>query len=405
MGQRKKREDGEGCVFRKRDDLWGAYIVGEDGKRKYFYAKSKQKVLEKLDNAREEKRRGTLVTTAQQTVAQYLAYWLENAVKDAVRPRTYERYEAIVRLHIVPVFGKVKLQALTPQHVQVLKSRKLKEGLSPTTVSAIHEMLHKALDDAIKMGLIARNVCEAVSPPRKQHKEISPLTAEQSRKLLDAAKGHPQEALFVLALATGMRRGELLGLKWQDINFDTGVLQVRRALSRLPTQMGKERGDLYAETEPKTRSGRRGIVLPRFAVEALRQHWLRQEEMKRVAGDAWEDHDYVFCTPLGTHLDPGYGVLVQLKMLLKKAGLPDIRFHDLRHSAATLLLSKGVHPKVVQEILGHSEISMTMDIYSHVLPTMQREAMERLNQEFSLQVDEDDGDDEDDGGAAVPAYV
>jgi integrase len=404
MGKRKKRADGEGCVFRKRADLWGAYIEMEDGKRKYFYAKSQQKVLEKLDAAREEKRRGTLVIAPQQTVAQYLAYWLEHTVKDAVRPRTYERYEAIVRLHIVPVFGKVKLQGLTPQHVQTLKSKKLKDGLSSTTVSAIHEMLHKALDDAIKMGLIARNVCEAVSPPRKQHKEINPLTAEQSRRLLDAAKGHPQEALFVLALATGMRRGELLGLKWQDINFATGMLQVRRALSRLPTQMGRERDDLYIEAEPKTRSSRRGIALPHFAVEALKQHRIRQREMRCVAGDAWEDHDYVFCTPLGTHLNPGHGVLVQLKMLLKKAGLPDVRFHDLRHSAATLLLNKGVHPKVVQEILGHSEISMTMDIYSHVLPTMQREAMDRLNQEFFIEEEKDGkkGGEDDDGGGAVP---
>jgi integrase len=409
MGKRKKRADGEGCVFRKRADLWGAYIETEDGKRKYFYAKSQQKVLEKLDAAREEKRRGTLVIAPQQTVAQYLAYWLEHSVKDAVRPRTYERYEAIVRLHIVPVFGQVKLQALTPQHVQTLKSKKLKEGLSSTTVSAIQEMLHKALDDAMKMGLIARNVCDVVSPPRKQHEEIHPLTAEQSRRLLDAAKGHPQEALFVLALATGMRRGELLGLKWQDIDFTAGVLHVRRALSGLPTQMGRERGDLYIEAEPKTRSSRRSIALPHFAVEALKQHRIRQGEMRRAAGDAWEDHDYVFCTPLGTHLSPGYNVLVQLKMLLKKADLPDVRFHDLRHSAATLLLSKDVHPKVVQEILGHSEISMTMDIYSHVLPTMQREAMDRLNQEFLLEEEEKDGkgrDEDDDGnGSAVPVHA
>src|SRR5947209_12938522 len=271
MGKRKKRADGEGCVFRKRADLWGVYIEMEDGKRKYFYAKSQQKVLEKLDAAREEKRRGTLVIAPQQTVTQYLAYWLEHTVMDAVRPRTYERYEAIVRLHIVPVFGRVKLQGLTPQHVQTLKSKKLKEGLSATTVSAIHEMLHKALDDAIKMGLIARNVCEVVSPPRKQHKEIHPLTAEQARMLLDAAKGHPQEALFVLALATGMRRGELPGLKWQDISLTFGMLHVRRALSRLPTQMGKERGDLYIDAEPKTRSSRRSIALPDVSVEALKQ--------------------------------------------------------------------------------------------------------------------------------------
>ena len=208
------------------------------------------------------------------------------------------------------------------------------------------------------------------------------MTSEQARKLLEAAKGHPQEALFVLALATGMRRGELLGLKWQDVNLDEGTLQVRRTLSRLPTQMGRDRGDLYVEAEPKTKRSRRNIALAGFTIEALKQHHLRQEEMKRLVGDMWEEHDYVFCTPLGKHLNPGHAVLVQLKILLEKAGLPEIRFHDLRHSAATLLLSMGVHPKVVQEILGHSEISMTMDTYSHVLPTMQKDAMVKLNQAF-----------------------
>jgi integrase len=202
------------------------------------------------------------------------------------------------------------------------------------------------------------------------------LTPEQARRLLDAAKGHPQEALFVLALATGMRRGELLGLKWQDVNLDMGVLQVRRALTRMPTGLG------YQEAEPKTKTSRRSIILPSFAIEALKEHRTRQLEMKQKAGIAWEEHDYVFCTSTGKHLSPGHDVLVQLKKLLEKAGLPDIRFHDLRHSTATLLLSKGVHPKVVQEILGHSAINMTMDIYSHVLPTMHKEAMDGLNDIF-----------------------
>ncbi|MFL5626621.1 MAG: tyrosine-type recombinase/integrase [Ktedonobacteraceae bacterium] len=378
-----KRANGEGSIYRRKvDGMYVGSITLEDGKRKYFYSKKRQEVHDRMHAALREKQQGTLIIAPQQTLSQYLVYWLEHNVQNVVRPRTYERYEAIVRLHIVPIIGKVKLQALTPQHIQVLKSKKLKEKLSPTTVSAIQEMLHKALDDAIKLGLVARNVCDAVSPPRKQHKEFNPFTSDEARKLLEAAKGHPQEALFVLALATGMRRGELLGLKWQDINFVEGTLQVRRVLSRLPTQMGKDRGDLYVESEPKTKSSRRNIVLTGFALEALKQHRVRQETMRRLAADTWEDHDYVFCKPSGRHLNPGHDVLVQLKLLLEKAGLPDRRFHDLRHGAATLLLSMGVHPKVVQEILGHSEISMTMDIYSHVLPTMQKDAMDRFNQMF-----------------------
>jgi len=146
--------------------------------------------------------------------------------------------------------------------------------------------------------------------------------------------------------------------------------------------MGKERGDMYIESEPKTKSSKRNIVLTGFALDALRLHRLRQEEMRRVAGDSWQDHDYVFCSPTGTYLSPGHNALVQLKKLLEKADLPDIRFHDLRHSTATMLLMMSVHPKIVQEILGHSEISMTMDIYSHVLPTLQKEAIEKLNKAF-----------------------
>jgi integrase len=386
MGTKSKRANGEGSVYRRADGKWvgsvSIQVPNKGLKRKVFYGKSKTEVREKVLAALNEKQKGTLIVAEQQTLQAYLEQWLENSVKLTIRPRSYERYAEIVRLHIVPILGKMKLQALAPQHVQMLQAQKTQEGLSSTTVAAIHGVLHKALKDAVKLGLVARNVCDAIPPPRKHHKEISPLTVDQVRKLLEAAKGHPQEALFVLALATGMRRGELLGLKWQDINFTTGMLYVRRTLSRLPTQMGRERGDLYIEAEPKTKNSRRSIALARFALEALEQHRKRQEEMKDQAGGYWKDNDYVFCDEYGQHLDPGYGALVQLKLLLKKARLPDIRFHDLRHSAATLLLSMGVHPKIVQEMLGHSEISMTMDIYSHVLPTMQREAVSRLNQIF-----------------------
>jgi len=375
MTKQKQRGHGEGSIYQRKDGRWAASITLEGGKRKTFYGKTRKEVQEQLKIALHEQQQGTLMTGPQQTVAQYLAEWLK-VHKQVIRPRSHERYEAIVRLHIAPTLGKLPLQKLTGQHLQRLYTEKLETGLSPTTVTAIHNMLHTALDNAIKLGLLTRNVCETVSPPRKIHKEIKPLAPEQARQLLDAAKGHPQEALFVLALATGMRRGELLGLKWQDINLNNGVLQVRRALTRMPTGLG------YQETEPKTKTSRRSIVLTPFAIEALKEHRVRQLEMKQKASGTWEDHDYVFCTPTGKHLSPGHDVLVQLKKLLKKAGLPDIRFHDLRHSTATLLLSKGVHPKVVQEILGHSEISMTMDTYSHVLPTMHKDAMDGLNDIF-----------------------
>lgn len=370
-----RRGHHEGSIYQRKDGRWVASITLENRKRKELYGKTRKEVQEKLKAALREQEQGTLVTGPQQTVAQYLDEWLK-AHKQVIRPRSYERYEAIIRLHLVPKLGKLPLQKLSGQHLQRLYTEKLESGLSSTTVSAIHNMLHTALDNAVKLGILARNVCETVSPPRKVHKEMKPLSPEQARQLLEAAKGHPREALFVLALATGMRRGELLGLKWQDVDLEQGVLHVRRALTRMPTGLG------YKETEPKTKKSRRSIVLASFAIVALLKHREKQEKMRRVAGDAWEEHDYVFCSPLGRHLNPGHDVLVQLKKLLEKTGLPDIRFHDLRHSTATLLLSKGVHPKVVQEILGHSEISMTLDIYSHVLPTMQKEAMSGLDDFF-----------------------
>jgi integrase len=263
------------------------------------------------------------------------------------------------------------LQKLTAQHIQAFYTKKLNDGLSPTSVNGLHAVLHKGLDDAVRFGIIARNVCDAVSPPRRAHYEIQPLSMEQSQQLLAAAKGHPLEALFVLALTTGMRRGEILALKWQDIDFTHNTLHVRRIFTRRP-------GNRYIEAEPKTEKSRRSIMLASLVVELLKEHRTRQLDAKLQAGDAWQDYGLVFCTSVGTPLNPNK-VIDRFKTLLKKAGLPPIRFHDLRHSAATILLSMGIHPKVVQELLGHNQISMTMDIYSHVMPTMQKDAMSKLN--------------------------
>jgi integrase len=349
----------------------------EGRQRKFVYGRTRKEVQEKLHGALQEQQQGIVLTgTARQTVAQFLEDWLENSQKLSVRPRTYERYSQIVRLHIIPVLGRHKLQTLSAQHVQAFYTQKVNEGLAASTVGVFHNVLHKAMDTAVKWNLIPRNICDLVSPPHAATFEIKPLTIEQSHQLLAAAHGHRLEALFVLALATGMRRGELLGLKWQDINFSTGTLQIRRILTRVPSMMP---GKGYVEAEPKTQKSRRSVVVASFALEALKLHRLHQLEAKVKAGALWQEHDYVFCTSLGTHLNPNKDALEELKKLLKKAGLPDIRFHDLRHSAATLLLGEGVHPKVVQELLGHSDISMTMDVYSHVLPSMQQDAISRLN--------------------------
>jgi len=327
-------------------------------------------VQEKLHEIIHEQRQGTLPTGPQQTLKQFLEPWLE-IHKNAVRLTTYVRYRSTIYKHLLPAFGHVQLQKLTPLKVQDFYAQKLREGLAPKTVILMQGVLHKALDDAVRWNLIARNVTDAVSLPRIMKSEIKPLTKEQAQKLLEAAQGHRLEALLTVALVTGMRRGELLALRWQDINFDDKSLQVHRTVSLV-------RGHGYVVTEPKTAKGKRKIALPQIAIEVLKVHRVHQLESRIKAGEKWCELDLVFCNIYGRFQHPDR-MVERFQKLLEEVGLHHMRFHDLRHSAATILLTMGIHPKVVQELLGHSTISITMDIYSHVLPSMQREAMDKWN--------------------------
>jgi integrase len=223
--------------------------------------------------------------------------------------------------------------------------------------------LHKALKQALRWGLVPRNVCEAVDPPRVHREEIRPLSPKQARALLTAAREDRLEALYVLAIHCGLRQGELLGLRWEDIDLEARTLQVRRTLTAAK--------DGPAFTVPKTAKSRRSVNLTPGVVAALRRQRERQlEERKRLA-ELWHDQGLVFATEVGTPLHRGNLSSRSFKPLLEKAGLPSsVRFHDLRHTCATLLLSKGVHPKLVQDLLGHSNVSVTLDTYIHVLPGM-----------------------------------
>ncbi len=378
MSETKRRGHGEGSISLRKDGRWSAIISLENGKRKTLYGKTRKEVRDKLQAALRQVEQQTFVGTSQQKLGDFLAQWLEDTHKYSLRPRTYERYDQILRLHLIPGLGHHTLQKLTPQHLQAFYKQKMEEGLSNSTVGTFHNVLHKALDTALRWGLVARNVSELVTPPRKEHYEIQPLSIEQVQQLLKALPGNPLEMLFLLALGTGMRQGEILALKWQDIDLVRGTLQVRRVLTHVAVRLRKEGQACFIETEPKTERGRRSLALPEVVLQALIAYQEQQAQQIQQSGKYWQQHDYVFCTKLGKHLTPNY-VVTTFKSLLKKAGLPAIRFHDLRHTAATTLLALGVNPKIVQEMLGHTEISMTMDIYSHVLPTMQKEAMHKMN--------------------------
>ena len=374
-GQRKgkARRRGSGSVFRRPERKggkeWIAQIILENGntRQRYFYTQAEAD--EALNEMLYEQRHGTLITAKKQTVREYLESWLENVQRPAIRINHYINTRAILRNHILPELGHIQLQQLNEMQVQALYT-KLSETHAAKTVHNIHGVLHKALDQAVAWRLVSRNVCDSVTLPRLKRYEHKSLTPEQARKLLEVARGHRLEVMLILALTTGMRQGELLGLHWQDIDFERGTLQVRRSASRV-------RGQGYKEFETKTERSRRLLTLHRYVLDMLRQQHLDQQEMKLAtftAGTEWQGRDLVFCNKYGSFLRPDR-VRKQFQRLLAEAGLPHMRFHDLRHSAATILMSKGVAAKVVQEILGHSTISMTLDIYSHVLPGMQDEAM------------------------------
>jgi integrase len=302
---------------------------------------------------------------------------MEDVHKPKVRLSSYRRYGVLLNHHILPAIGHIQLQKLTAQQVQAFYARKLKEGLSVSMVRGMHALLHKALAQAVRWKILSVNVCDAVSVPAATRHEIETLSKEQAQRLLEAAKGHRLEALLTVALATGMRKGELLALRWEDVDFEDMSLQVKRTI------VGQFNGE-YRENEPKTASGRRKVLLPQFAIDALKQERIRQLEARLQVGEAWIDRDLVFCNVNGDFL-PLTTLYESFKALLKKAGLPPIRFHDLRHSAATILLSMGVSAKVIQELLGHSQISITLGTYSHVLPSMQKEATQKMDDLFREQ--------------------
>lgn len=373
--QRKKTVYGGGSVYSRKDGRYVASIKNPNsGKRIERYAKSEKEAEKLLEDIKFEIRQGTLATGPKQTLAQYLEYWLENVHRPLVRISTYYKNRGIIYNHLIPAIGNITLQKLTPYHIQNLCHSKEQAGLKPGTVRNIRQVLHIALDKAVSWGLVGRNVCDVVSSPKVGIRSETVLDMEQAKQLLEIARGHRLEALLTLTVATGLRRGEILSLKWSDVNLEEGSIQIRRTMSRV----GKFG---IVTSEPKTAKGRRKILLPQFVVEALKMHRQDQGERKKQAGNKWAENDFVFPNIYGGFLEPTY--LDQMfKKLLAKSGLPEVRFHDLRHSAATILLSMGIHPKVVQELLGHSQISITLDTYSHVLPSMQQDAMKKLNERF-----------------------
>jgi integrase len=311
---------------------------------------------------------------ARMTLGEYLDRWYE-AVRDSLRPHTQDGWRRHIQ-HWKAVLGSMPLAKLTPADVQAGLAR-LPGHLSDSSRQTLYTVLRAALNQAVRWGLLARSPAQGVKPPARERREMRVWDEEQAARFLEAARSTRYYALFHTALATGMRLGELLGLTWDDVDLEAGVIQVRRALAT-----GIVRGDQPVWQEPKTQASRRRIPIDRRAAEVLRQHRRAQLEERLRAGPEWRDHNLVFANQTGGRLYTS-NIWQAMRACERKAGVPRIRFHDLRHTHATFLLRQGVHPKVVSERLGHASVKITLDTYSHVLPDTQAEAVRAMERVFS----------------------
>jgi integrase len=366
----RKRGNNEGSIF-PYHGRWAAAVSLPGGRRKYMYGRTREEVRRLLAEALAARERGTLADARGLTVGVFLDNWLNEVVKPSVRPWTFKGYEVHVRLHIKPAIGRIALERLQPTDVQSLINAKTKDGLSPKSVRYVLGTLRTALNQALRWGYISRNPAALVDGPRVERYDFQPFSVEEARRLLATAKGDRLQALYSVALTLGLRQGEALGLRWQDIDFSAGTLTVRKQLQRVDGQ--------FQLVEPKTARSRRTLALPDVAVLELEDHRDRQRGERAAALDKWKDLDLVFTRPDGGPLD-GTVVTHQFHRLLERAGLPQRRFHDLRHSCATLLLAQGASPRVVMEVLGHSQIALTMNTYTHVLPELKRDAARRMDE-------------------------
>ena len=328
---------------------------------------------------------GTYVKSDRLTVAQFLEEWLQDYVATNTAPRTAEGYQQIVRTRLIPALGSLPLLGLRPHHIQKYYSQALesgrrdgKGGLSALTVHHHHRVLYEALRHGVKHGILIRNVAEAVDAPRPEHKELAILAASDVQLILDACKETAYYVLFFTLAYTGLRRSELLGLRWGDVDLEKSTLSVVQALHQL-------HGGKYILREPKTKRSRRQIALSPLLAIALWEHRLKQEQAQKLLGKPLESRDLVFSHPDGRPIRPD-SVTRAFHKIAESVRLRGVRLHDLRHAHATILLQQGVNPKIVQERLGHSSVSTTLDIYSHVLPGLQEAAARQFDEDFENEV-------------------
>lgn len=357
----KKRSHGEGTLYYdEKNDRWVAQVSLPNGKRRTKSGKDKKKLLDWLTEQRSKIKRGTFVTDNKIKLGDYLDRYMEDIAKHNLRPRTYETHAGYIRNHIKPELGHIRLVSLRPDQVQAFYTKKLNEGLAKRTVEYMHAILHKTLDQALRWGLVARNVTDLVDPPRPKRKPPTIWSAEEIQTFLESVEGHQYYPIYIVAVYTGMRQGEILGIHKEDVDLERGVINVKNQLQPI-------KGKGLTVTRVKSDKSQRPITLPETALNVLRQH------LETV------DKGLIFTTSKGKPIW-AQTLYHHFKDTIEKLGLPDVNFHSLRHAHASLLLQAGTNPKVVQERLGHSSVLLTLDTYSHVVPSLQEEAAEKFEE-------------------------
>ncbi|MDD4780334.1 MAG: site-specific integrase [Tissierellia bacterium] len=392
--KRTRRGNGEGSITkRKSDGLWQSSItIGinpktGDPQRKFFYGKERKDVAKKLNIALVDLANNNLSDSKNLTTGNWLEIWLETYGKINLKPRTYESYESFIRLHIKPDLGKIKLKDLKSRDVQKLYNNKFKNGrtdkkggLGVRSVERIHTVLNLALNQAVAEKYIPTNPTKGAKLPKKDNnKEARFFTLEEQEKFIAYLnEASRYDFAMLLDLGTGLRRGELLALKWIDVNWEQKTLKIRRSLGRT-----KDKDDLTKSTltldSPKTKKSNRLVPIPEPLFVKLQEYKNTQDKTKKIAGKLWKENGLIFCTDLGKPLEPR-NFNRRFDSLTEKAKIVDVSPHCMRHTYATRLLESNVHIKVVQELLGHSSITMTLDLYSHVIDNVKQEAIAQLNQ-------------------------
>lgn len=364
----KRRGNNEGSIYQRSNGRWVVQIR-IDGKRIAKSFDTQKECRTWIKQMQDQVETGLHWEATKLTLAEYLNQWLLE-IDTEVKPKTHAQYSGIVRNHLIPYLGQLKIGELLPYHIQQFYTQKKEQGHSQRNIQLMHSVLRRALVIAERQGLIGRNPAKAVTTPKVVQREMMVLNDNQVRQLLITAQGDRYEALYHLAVTTGLRQGELLGLKWEDIDWASNTLRVKRQLQR-------RKGGGFNFPPPKTKAGRRIVQLGSETMRLLSEHRKRQDVAR--LDNEWQEHGMVFPSIVGT--PTGQRILHKFfKRLLKKAGLPDIRFHDLRHTAATLMLMNGIPLIVVSRRLGHSKPSVTLDIYGHYLPGMQEKAANLMDE-------------------------